>query len=109
MFNFLKNLFQSRTFGAARSLKWRDVRSEFMRTHLTCVVCGKKGTLLKPNEVHHIFPFHLDKDKELDFQNLITVCRDHHFFCGHLNSWRSFNANIKQDAEQWLNKIKNRP
>jgi hypothetical protein len=46
---------------------------------------------------------------ELDRANLITLCRDHHFWFGHLGSWSSWNANVREDAAIWRAKIANRP
>ena len=102
------NLFRSQTFGA-RSKNWRKVRKAFLKENPTCAVCGKKSKMLKPLQIHHIVPYHKDKSKELDVYNLITLCRKHHFFVGHLNSYHSFNSEVKSDSEIWLTKIKNRP
>ena len=96
-------------FGATRSGKWSSVRKDFLIIHDTCAVCGKKAKLLKPLEVHHCIPFSRDISKELDFKNLITLCRTDHLFVGHLNSWSSWNINVREDAEYWKIKISNRP
>jgi hypothetical protein len=95
MFRFLDN------FG--RSPSWNKVRNEHIRKYPKCAACGKTKNL----EVHHIVPYKIDKTKELDINNLITLCGDHcHFVFGHLMDWKSYNPNIKEDAEQYLAKIK---
>ena len=95
--------------GISRSSKWTTIRKMYLKQFPTCAVCGGKGKLLRQNEVHHCIPFSVDKSKELDTMNMIVLCRDHHFFVGHLMDWKSFNENIRMDSEQFLDKIKNRP
>ena len=92
-----------------RSSQWAKVRKAFILKNPECAVCGKKGSFLKSNEVHHCIPFSQDKSLELEMKNLITVCREHHLFVGHLMSFRSFNKNVRIDSELWKTKIKNRP
>jgi len=98
------NLFrQDKLFGARRSGQWRRVRKDFIKGKV-CAVCGGKKKL----EVHHVVPVHLDKSLELEENNLIALCRGHHFLFGHLLSWWSYNPDIKEDARAWYNKIKTR-
>jgi 5-methylcytosine-specific restriction endonuclease McrA len=106
MINFILNLFQR--FGG-RNPKWREVRKIHLSIHNCCEVCGKKGSILNPLEVHHIVPVNMDKRLELDTNNLITLCREHHLLFGHLNSWKSYNQEVKEDSKLWKNKIKSRP
>ena len=109
MLNLLRQWFGSRTFGAVRSPQWSQVRRKFISTYPYCAVCGKKGTLLKANEVHHCVPFHVKPSLELLESNLITLCRQDHYTFGHLNSWSSFNVSVREDAKIWNDKITNRP
>ena len=95
--------------GVPRSSRWASVRRAHLSMFPTCAVCGTKGSLLKPNEVHHIILYSQDKTKELLPSNLLTVCRDHHFFVAHLMSWSSWNKNVRQDAQYWHAKIISRP
>src|SRR3990167_950476 len=101
--------FADREFGAKRSPKWPEVRGTHMKLHPECAVCGKRGTLLSPNECHHRLPFHLHPEKELDPDNLETLCRRHHLEWGHLGNFKSFNADIRKDSEWYRGKVKNRP
>jgi 5-methylcytosine-specific restriction endonuclease McrA len=85
-----------------RSPKWDSVRDSFIVKHNTCASCG--NTNIKKLQVHHIEPFHLYPEKELDPNNLITLCEEKgeagcHLKLGHLGDWKSFNPKIKQDAE----------
>jgi 5-methylcytosine-specific restriction endonuclease McrA len=95
----------AKMMGTKRSGKWIEVRTYFVEEHPTCAVCGTKKKL----NVHHIVPFHLRPDLEMDESNLITLCRKHHFTFGHLGYWRSWNTTIVEDAKVWLQKYKNRP
>jgi hypothetical protein len=72
-----------------------------------CAACGGTSML----EVHHIVPISRDRMKELDPDNLITLCEGNmdHFVRGHLCDWRSFNGDVVEDAHDQLNKIRNRP
>jgi hypothetical protein len=86
----------------ARSSKWPKVRDTHLKTDTSCNVCGSKEDLI----VHHIIPFHVDKSKELDPNNLITLCNHNgcHFTFGHLFNWSSFNPNIIADAKTFKQK-----
>ncbi len=96
-------------FGAARSPQWPQVQKAFIKEHPTCAVCDKKGTLLNPLNVHHQHPFHVHPELELDPENLITLCRIHHLWWGHLGNWASWNDSVQSDAVEWELKIKARP
>lgn len=91
--------------GVSRSSRWSTVRKEFLRKNPTCAVCGVKKHL----EVHHIIPYHLDKDLELLESNFIALCRRDHLLFGHLGSFRSFNPMVKINSADMYYKIQNRP
>ncbi len=103
------SFFEDREFGAVRSAKWPQVEKEFIKNNPTCLVCGKKGSLLNPLNVHHLTPFHKDISLELVNSNLRTLCRQHHFLFGHLMSWASWNSDLDTDSRIWNDKLKNRP
>lgn len=107
--NYLLNIFEDRTFGATRSSKWSSVRKEHLEKYPACAVCDKKSSLLNPIQVHHCRPFHLKPELELEPSNLISLCPDHHLFIGHLMNFRSWNENVKADADYWNREIKARP
>jgi hypothetical protein len=92
-------------FGSNRSPLWRKVRSEHIKQNTFCKACGSKKSL----EVHHIEPFHVSPEKELDPNNLITLCDTCHLVFGHLMDYKSWNTEVKIDAETQLNKVMRRP
>lgn len=96
-------------FGGTRSPEWPHVRAAFIKNHPLCAVCGSTGSVLNPLNAHHVLVFHLNPGKELDPTNLITLCRIHHFWWGHLGNWASFNAEVREDASTWHAKIVARP
>lgn len=96
--------------GARRSSQWPQFRKQFLRESPVCAVCG----ISKSVEPHHILPVHFDVDRkyELDYNNLIPLCRKNqcHLIFGHLRSFaKSYNPNVREDAEIWRKKILNRP
>lgn len=91
--------------GIKRSPEWRRVRNEHIKRNPKCAVTGST----KRCEVHHILPFHLYPEHELDPNNLITLRRDMHFIFAHLMSYHSWNPNIVEDAKVMREKILSRP
>ena len=94
-----------------RSGKWAHARAQHLLQFPTCAVCD--GT--EKVEVHHIRPFHLHPELELDPTNFISLCEankdgfDCHLGFGHLGNFKSFNADVVADAAHWSVKIKTRP
>ena len=90
----------------ARSPHWPKVRAEHLVKEPACVACGVsgRGTSI---EVHHIIPFHVDRAKELDPTNLITLCVKGgrlacscHLTFGHLGNFHRYNPDVRRDAER---------
>ena len=101
-----KILNQFSNFDSSRSSQWSKVRKKYLEKHPTCEACGRDDDI----EVHHITPVHVNPEKELDETNLISLCGKYsHFTFGHLMDWKSWNVNVREDAESYHNKIKNRP
>ena len=100
--------------GHARSPEWSRVAHEHLSHQPGCMVCGHKGQGL---QVHHVKPFHLHPELELDPNNLITLCeirgRDHHLLIGHLDDWESYNPAVRTDVKRYHKesavKIRNNP
>ena len=88
--------------GNKRSPHWPAVRKGWLLEHPACAACG---SVLNP-EVHHKKPFHLWPLLELDPSNFITLCEtmgvEDHLHIGHLGNWKSYNADVEQDAENKL-------
>lgn len=63
-------------------------------------------------EVHHMLPFHLFSQKELDPKNLITLCEDGightncHLIFGHLGNFKNYNKTVVEDSRHWFEKFK---
>lgn len=95
--------------GGLRSSRWASVRREFLKLNPECAVCRRRSSLLKPLNVHHKILFSVDPSKELDFQNLIVLCPEHHLLFGHLMNFKKGNPNVEADAAEWRNKIEKRP
>ena len=95
--------------GKPRSSHWPAVRAAHLLRESSCVACGGKEHL----QVHHVHPYHLRAELELDPDNLITLCehpgRNCHLWFGHLLSWSSWNAEVRADAERFGWKVRTRP
>lgn len=89
----------------SRSNGWSMLRSIHLVKHDSCAVCGKKKGL----EVHHIKPFYLHPELELDPSNLKTLCRRHHFAIGHLEYWKSYNPQIENSIIYFKSLLQGRP
>ena len=110
--------------GRDRSPEWPAVEKAHLLKEPACAACGHKGHGL---QVHHIKPFHLHPNLELDPDNLITLCeilgREHHLLLGHLDDWESYNPNVRADVKRfhkqsagqirsnrtWQEEVKRRP
>ena len=96
--------------GEVRSNQWPKVRAEHLKTNPKCAVCDGTAKV----EVHHVVPFHIDKTKELDLANLLTLCESNgngincHLAFGHLGNYQSANKTVKKDAKAWNLKLKKR-
>lgn len=66
-----------------------------------CRCCGSKENL----NVHHIKPFHIDPSLECNPNNLVTLCRDHHFHIGHKDNWKNANPNVCADCDAMRAKL----
>lgn len=115
MWNIIKNLFASKEIkslsfeemqilGLPRSSKWKKIREQHLNKQPFCMICGNSKDLVP----HHILPFHMSTEKELDLENLITLCEGNfncHLFFGHLKNWTKHNPNIVEDAKIWREKL----
>ena len=100
MFNFFTNLL------GGRSNKWPTLRKKHLREYPKCSICNG----IKKLEVHHCLPFKDFPNRELDPNNLITLCEKNncHLMFGHLGDYKSYNHTIKEDEIIWNNKINRR-
>lgn len=105
MMQLLRSILGLKAAEPARSPRWPSVRRIFLAAHPTCAACGSREKL----EVHHVRPYHLHPEAELDFDNLITLCEPDHLTFGHLKNWQSFNPAVREDAASYLAKVLARP
>lgn len=97
--------------GHKRSSKWASVRRRHLKTNPECALCGGTAKL----NVHHIKPFHVYPELELEPTNLITLCEDKgggvycHLFFGHLGDYKSINVDILEDIKHWKEKLASKP
>jgi 5-methylcytosine-specific restriction enzyme A len=91
-----------------RSPHWPSVRRAHLLREPACAVCGATDDA----QVHHVQPFHLHPERELDPANFITLCEragsNHHLLFGHLLDWHSWNPRVREDAAAWAEKIRTR-
>jgi 5-methylcytosine-specific restriction endonuclease McrA len=96
-----------------RSNGWAKVRAARIDLIGHCECCGKSPSMLKRFrlQVHHIKPFHVWPELELDPENLIVLCSNPscHLDKGHLGDFRSWNESVRRDCAAWLQKYKWRP
>lgn len=90
----------------ARSSKWPAVRAAFVKQNPRCAACGSVEEL----NVHHVQPYWSHPQLELEPENLITLCRWHHWTVGHdpdgkgpqKPDWQKSNAMVRRDAATLL-------
>jgi len=81
----------------SRSSGWDAVRDAYLAAHPTCAACGGTNLL----QVHHIVPFSVAPDLELEVSNLLTLCMgdfDCHLRLGHGGSFRCHNPRVLEDV-----------
>lgn len=92
---------QKRRINGKRSPLWARTRKAHLLRQPLCQMCGGDEEL----QVHHIHPFHLHPELELDQGNLITLCEkpghDCHFIMGHFHNWRAMNPSVVADAASY--------
>jgi len=94
--------------GVKRSPLWEKVRRKYLAKFPRCAVCNS----LKRVEVHHIIPFYVAPSKELDKDNLISLCESKktlncHLIIGHGGNYRDFNPLVLRDAEHFYDLLHN--
>ena len=92
----------ARAFGKPRSAQWAEVRRKHLEDNPQCAACGRYTHL----EVHHIEPFHVAPERELDKANLLTLCdypgASCHLHLGHFGAWALWNQQASEWAEKYL-------
>lgn len=96
----LNTVEHQRTQGKKRSPKWRKFCKGFLKGKV-CAACGKADGL----QLHHIQPFHLFPERELDETNVIPLCSgpgdtDCHLMIGHGNNFKAYVPIVDALAER---------
>lgn len=93
---------------APRSGKWPRVRAAHLADHPACAACGSR----KDPQVHHVQPYHLFPELELEPSNLITLCgpggHNCHLAYGHSMDYHAYNPHVREDAALQLRRIQQR-
>lgn len=93
MYNAIKGFFERRKFSKqGRSSEWKDLRDSFILREKVCGYCMRQD---KDMEVHHITPFHVAPELELEEDNLIVLCKKCHLVQGHYGNFKLWNPDIK--------------
>lgn len=82
-----------------RSPRWAALRKEWLKEHPECAACGGTDDVTP----HHKIPVHVDRSRELDKSNLISLCEKHgcHFAIGHCFDWKAYNPHVWADSN-WM-------
>lgn len=90
-----------------RSPQWPKLRRDFLKANPTCAFCGGKKKL----EAHHIRPYHIRPELELNTSNLIPLCEGRtglncHLIAGHWGDFvDKYNLQIEGDAKDWIKRL----
>lgn len=91
-----------KTAPAKRSAKWPAVRKAFLFDNPRCVCCGSTEGVVP----HHVRPFHVFPELELDTNNLVALCEGDTLNChlwighfGHFTKW--WNPDCAADSERF--------
>ena len=87
--------------GAPRNPAWARESQKWLRDQDGCAVCGETIGV----EVHHIRPFHLFPELEMDPDNWLALSRPWHLYLGHLGNWSNWNPDVKSDADRFARAI----
>jgi hypothetical protein len=105
--NLIQSKIREKKKSKERSPEWNRVRDRFLKEKPFCASCGGKKEL----QVHHIEPFHVRPDLELDYSNLVVLCMgrwDCHIKIGHGSSFKFFNKDVIPNATEIKNDPKSR-
>ena len=93
--------------GDKRNTSWRKIRLAHLEKNPRCFICDSSKSV----EVHHIIPYNLAPDLELDSNNLMSLCESKkygincHLLVGHLGNYRRINPSVIVDATTWKLKL----
>ncbi|NDD53898.1 hypothetical protein EBZ39_08455 [bacterium] len=89
-----------------RASAWRAVRAAHLEKEPACQACGRTGDVI----VHHVIPVSFNPSRELDPENLITLCSSPcHIVFGHFMSYHCYNKDVRRMAAEYRGKVAKRP
>lgn len=89
----------------ARSSEWKKLRAAHLEKEPACVACGKTADL----DVHHIIPVFANPSRELDPDNLITLCGTRcHIVFGHFMCYHCYNPHVRKMAQDYRASMRKR-
>lgn len=100
VYNIVRHKARDFSVSKKRSPRWGAISKEFLKNHPECAICGSKNKL----NVHHIKPFHLYPELELDPSNFITLCMgksECHLAFGHGDNFSCFCPNIRDYVNEY--------
>lgn len=80
-----------------RSPRWGYVRRIHLAINCKCKACDSDHDL----EVHHVVPFGVMPELELDTSNLVTLCKHCHLVFGHLRDYNTYNPDVLNDCNNY--------
>ena len=84
--------------GKRRSSKWPALRKRFLAEFPACAACGRTENVVP----HHIAPYHVFPERELDWDNLIALCENKtlscHLWLGHAGNFHWWNPSVRDDS-----------
>lgn len=95
--------FTDQPVAAPRASRWSKVAAAHIASNPRCALCGGTTGLI----VHHIQPFHLYPELELESTNLVTLCEGStkslncHLWFGHLGNFQLWNPRVTKDIRDW--------
>ena len=97
LFRVVQSVLRERKKEKTRSPRWPIARDACLKIHRNCCACGS----VKRLQVHHVEPFHLRPELELDLANLMVLCmgpNECHFRIGHGSDFKAFNPHVAKHA-----------
>jgi hypothetical protein len=85
--------------GKPRAPGWKVLAIAWLAENPRCAACGRTEDVVP----HHVMPYHLYPELELDWRNLVTLCEwrtlNCHLWLGHAGNWSDWNPYVRTDAE----------
>jgi len=92
--------------GLKRNPSWEHDSRLWLKDHNECAATGWTYKL----QIHHVLPFHLFPQLEMDESNWIVLTEnplfEAHFEIGHNKNWREYNIHVRIDAMMELKRRK---